>query len=132
MNLIGQIKKIDQNYAYVHIHPDSSCGATCGSCGGCSFQEGRHVKIKNDNYRQGQLLDIHVNSNQALIALIVSAGIILALLIGGYFLGSTLFKSPSETPGVIGGLIGIVVGAIVVKALEPFWQRVEYKVVPID
>ena len=132
MNLIAQIEKVDDKYAHVRVYPDSSCGASCGSCGGCSYRDGRHITIKNDNYRVGQLLDIHVNSSQALMALIVSAGIILFLLIAGYFIGSSLYSSSSETPGIVGSIVGLLIGFLIVKALEPVWQKIEYKVIPID
>ncbi len=131
MNLIGKIEKVDPKFATVFVQPASACGGHCGSCGGCS-QEGRHIKIKNQDYRLGQWLEIEVDDNKALYALLTSAGLILALLFAGYYLFTNLFPQSGEIIGVLGAIIGILVGAIIVKLLEPVWQKIEYEVRPLD
>lgn len=131
MNLVGKIEKLDSKHATVFVQPASACGGHCGSCGGCS-QEGRYIKIKNNGYRIGQWLEITINDNQAFYALIITATIILALLITGYYLATYLFPTSGETPGIIGAIVGILIGAVIVKLLEPVWQKIEYDVKPLD
>ena len=73
-----------------------------------------------------------MDDNKALYALLTSAGLILTLLFAGYYLFTNLFPHSGEIIGVLGAIIGILVGAIIVKLLEPVWQKIEYEVRPLD
>lgn len=132
VNLIGKIEKIESKYVSVLVQPESACGASCGSCGGCSAKDGRQIKIKNQNYKIGQWLRITINDNHALYALLISSGIILGLLFLGYYLANLLIQGQGETPGVLGGIVGIIVGSTIVKLLEPLWQKIHYEVETLD
>lgn len=131
MNLIGKVEKIDNKHTTIYTQPVSACGGQCGTCGGCP-QEGRRIKIPNNNYQIGQWLEVTIDDNKAFYALIFSTGLILALLLAGYYLATYLYPELGETPGVLGAIIGIVIGSVIIKLLEPLWQKIEYEVKILD
>lgn len=112
MEKTGVVRKVDNEYAYIVIERDSSCGENCAACGLCANRE-MTVKIKNTKgFEKGDKVRLKTDDKKFLKGSAIGYLLLTALLIVGGLLGSLI---SGEWTAFFGALIMLAVGVIIIR-----------------
>ncbi len=112
MEKTGVVRKVDNEYAYIVIERDSSCGENCAACGLCANRE-MTVKIKNiKGFEKGDMVRLRTDDKKFLKGSAIGYLLLTALLIIGGLLGSLI---SGEWTAFFGALIMLAVGVVIIR-----------------
>ena len=112
MEKTGVVRKVDNEYAYIVIERDSSCGENCAACGLCANRE-MMVKIKNTKgFEKGDMVRLKTDDKKFLSGSAIGYLLLTALLIIGGMLGSLI---SGEWTAFFGALVMLAVGVIIMR-----------------
>lgn len=99
--------------AMIAIPNEGHCSGSCSTCGGCGDQVLK-AKAKNPiGAKPGDTVTVSARTGSAILAAAVQYLIPAALFVGGYLFGENLWQS-----GPLVGVIGVVAGFAMARALN--------------
>lgn len=118
---IAQVIRIENELAYIKVARASACGDNCASCGSTCTDKGHILKVKNDDFKPGQLLTLTTKDKNLLAYSSIAYGIPLLVMIGATFLSYRYINfGNKDIVSAVFGLLSLVLSFYILKELDRF------------
>jgi sigma-E factor negative regulatory protein RseC len=119
MKKIAQVVKIQEETAFIKIARASACGDNCASCGSHCTDNGHIIKVKNDNYTLGQLLEIETKDKNILLYSAIAYGIPLIIMIITAVLSYNYLNiGNKEITSALTGILSLVISFYLLRYID--------------
>jgi positive regulator of sigma E activity len=120
----GTVRSIRDRLVTIQLDPQDGCEG-CSNAG-CKASRQSIQAYNRDSVAlaEGFLVEVEIQGSAQLAGVFWVLGMPLALLVGGYFAGHSLFPAAGEGPAALAGLAGLIVGMVIGVAVQK-GKRVE-------
>lgn len=126
------LSNLPDGRATVAVVRGTACGANCGSCESCIYQNESHIVAANPlNAVAGSKVTIESASSLVYRAAIIVYILPVALLIAGYAIADLIFKA-AEPVCVVVSFIAMLLGVAAIVFTQRNKKPIPYEIISID